>query len=687
MVDSQVVSADVPTADTDGQEKALPRPDEVEGELFNTPEEAAVRAEELGGEGFHVHETTEGDMYMPFFDMDDYTEATGVAHAKAMGLEDFLEGNELAVVLNGAAATKNCGTGAGGFQPGNDCAAGDGSGSGDGSGGGNGNGRKEKPVEITKEQRQTLDAATSDAWTLLSTSQREEAMDVLAKLPPEQRAEELAKIFTGAQAESGVPFTLPEYWDDDSFEGQEVTVFGRSNKFDDYLASEGRDVEHTRYDSLSTEYKNAVRTIAIKRVGVLTKDGQPMAGASSQEINAFVAAETHRMLTKTLGAERETAVESMTKLIEDGSEPFKEGRTPGTRRTDVLEIMGANSSVTNNIDPRLAQIQYTMMDDKRRGAMTAAYDIAKEEYAELKDMEPAALYRYGERRSQDIEHHFAKRGVAVKIDPVVLIPRDLNAPEDEFPIDRQIDQINNISSGYREVIELDQAITDLQESGYDLSSVNYTIRNRNKHHSGDNPFTRANNVAPRALAYYNQVDQEVTLPADTGGAQINKAYANGSGSNYNNVIHETMHALHANQMSKVNRVYDLDESANESLGRRIAQKMGVPDSAVASRGARRAIGYQVFSKASSSRMVEKAVSPYGNTSACEFVAEAGTMKIIDPKGWKEVQNRKLDISGELKESLRSMLNESFVTPADERIEDLKDISVSIADLYEMMGGV
>lgn len=689
MVDSQKVSGEVPEELTEEappatESKSLPKPEDIAGELYNTPEEAAVRAEELGGEGYHAHETTEGVFYMPFFNMDDYTEVTGIDHKKSYGMEeDFLLGNDLAVVSYlDAAATKNCGTGAGGFQPGNDCAAGDGSGSQDD---GSGDGKKEKPVEITKEQRQKLDAAAKDAWTLLPSGEREAATDVLAELPPEQRAEEMAKIF-GTQAESGEPFGLPDSEDQLSAEMQESGVYRKSNAYDDYLAGEGRTSDHSRYNALSSDYKNAVKAIAVKRAGALSADGQPMAGASSAEKNAFIEAETHRMLTVALGADRKAAVESMTKLIQDGSKPF-EDNDAFNRRPDILEIMGATDAVDANADPKLAQLEYSVMDDKRRGAITAAYDIAKSEYEELKDMGAAEVYRYGERRSQDVEHYFAKKGVAVKVDPVALIPRDLNAPEDEFPEERVIEQTNNISAGYREIIELDQAIEDMRESGYDLSSVNYTIRNRNKHHSGTNPFTRANNVAPRAQAYYNQVDQVVTLPADTGPVKGSTGYSIGGGSNYNNAIHETMHALHANNMSKQNDVFDLDESANERLGSRIAKKMGIPDDLTGTRGERRAIGYEVFSTASYNRMIERATSAYGNTSACEFVAEAGTMKIIDPKGWKEVQNRKLDIAGETKESLLNLVNRNRLYGEELKLEDLKDVSVSIADLYEMLGGV
>ena len=88
MVDSQKVDGEVMEPEPVAKDpkaplsKALPSPDDIMGELFGTPEEAAVRAEELGGEGYHAHETSEGTLYMPFFDMDDYTTLTGIAHDK-----------------------------------------------------------------------------------------------------------------------------------------------------------------------------------------------------------------------------------------------------------------------------------------------------------------------------------------------------------------------------------------------------------------------------------------------------------------------------------------------------------------------------------------------------------------------------------------------------------------------------
>lgn len=106
MVEAQKVEAKPVEVESPPNEKAtLPAPEEIAGELYDTPEEADLRAEQLGGQGHHVHETNQGPKYMPFDDMDDYTEATGITHEK------------------------NCGIGSEGFEPGNDCASGDGSGS------------------------------------------------------------------------------------------------------------------------------------------------------------------------------------------------------------------------------------------------------------------------------------------------------------------------------------------------------------------------------------------------------------------------------------------------------------------------------------------------------------------------------------------------------------------------------
>ncbi len=102
MVEAQQVEAK-PVEPEPESKQVLPSPEEIEGELFDTPEEAEVRADELGCSGHHVHETNQGPKYMPCSDMGDYTNLTGIAH------------------------DKNCGIGSGGFESGNDCASEDGS--------------------------------------------------------------------------------------------------------------------------------------------------------------------------------------------------------------------------------------------------------------------------------------------------------------------------------------------------------------------------------------------------------------------------------------------------------------------------------------------------------------------------------------------------------------------------------
>jgi len=54
-------------------------------DIYPTKEEALERAEELGCSGFHEHELEDGTtVYMPCGEMEDYTELTGLEHAKAI---------------------------------------------------------------------------------------------------------------------------------------------------------------------------------------------------------------------------------------------------------------------------------------------------------------------------------------------------------------------------------------------------------------------------------------------------------------------------------------------------------------------------------------------------------------------------------------------------------------------------
>ena len=59
-------------------------------DIYATKEEAMERARELGCSGFHEHEMEDGTvMYMPCGEMDDYTEITGLQHAKAVERGDM----------------------------------------------------------------------------------------------------------------------------------------------------------------------------------------------------------------------------------------------------------------------------------------------------------------------------------------------------------------------------------------------------------------------------------------------------------------------------------------------------------------------------------------------------------------------------------------------------------------------
>ena len=59
-------------------------------DIFATKEEAIARSLEIGCEGFHTHEDDDGNvLYMPCDLMSDYTDATGLEHAKSMEDIDF----------------------------------------------------------------------------------------------------------------------------------------------------------------------------------------------------------------------------------------------------------------------------------------------------------------------------------------------------------------------------------------------------------------------------------------------------------------------------------------------------------------------------------------------------------------------------------------------------------------------
>jgi HK97 family phage portal protein len=844
MVDSQVVSADVPAADTDGQEKALPRPDEVEGELFDTPEEAAVRAEELGGEGFHVHETTEGDMYMPFFDMDDYTEATGVAHAKAMGLEDFLEGNELAVVLNGAAATKNCGTGAGGFQPGNncaegdgsggsdkpkktpedkdgmplvdmndnpvrlnddgtitlyhgttkenaqliretgrfvsrentreaffstvkegtegygdgtvvevrldpsivriddafrgkeeanisvaakirdipkdaivdsrqetksakncgtgaggfqpgnDCAAGDGSGSGDGSGGGDGDGKKEKPVELTEEQRNAISAVQPETengqpWSTVDGKAKSEALEALSLLPEEQRNQELKKIFVGAELERGFdPFAessdLPN---DDQLQAVRVA----SVKQDDYLGSmaNSNSNEKLRHASLTDSYIRTVKEAAQKNVALQMQDGGPLAGISEEKARAIVEASVHRTLVQAKPIDKDTR--GVIDSVMSGS-----GREEGLDaipEEQIYEYMGMTDFDRGADEDRRVNAEWAFMNDRRRGMIISAHETAVSEYKILENMSPTERYSHGMKRAAAAEAHFAKQGLAVKVDPRALIPvvpekASLMIPtgDADEDLDTKQGHIQKMSAGYRELIALENARKDLEGAGFDTSSVAFSVRQR-----GGGPNATKNPMLAKAdtftRGWYNVDSKQITLPVDIDTVASKDKFTISGGTSRGVAIHESMHALHDQKISA-----DVGSPlANKSLSDRALIRLGTgiikkaaPKSGInfdTDFGQRAAIGVagDLFSTVRASGYIDANVSKYASTEIVEYVAEVGAMSVTQPDRYKKLKSKKFNLR-----SMVDTLSEGKLPASD--IEAIKDMTITLADIYELAGG-
>jgi len=275
-----------------------------------------------------------------------------------------------------------------------------------------------------------------------------------------------------------------------------------------------------------------------------------------------------------------------------------------------------------------------------------------------------------------------------------FIPRSLNG-EDFYdtPEDAKFESINQMSAGYREVIELQQATTLLKEQGYDTSDVMYTVRHRNTGYGSGSRFTsdKTINGGGTALAWYSTGSQSVVLPTTDGPLQTDTGFSIGGGSNRNNAIHETFHAMHDQKLGQRGpyRLETLDMRSSENIGRNILAKVA-PDfkynpSETASQLLAGRIGNAVWEQASGANFIRGNVSKYGQSAICEFVAEAGTMKVAQPKYWKESQNNSFN-PPDMSNALEGIRNDWSGRISADDLAKIQQMNISLADLYEYAGG-
>ena len=120
---------------------------------------------------------------------------------------------------------------------------------------------------------------------------------------------------------------------------------------------------------------------------------------------------------------------------------------------------------------------------------------------------------------------------------------------------------------------------------------------------------------------------------------------------------------------------DLTVKQIKSVGWEITDRLGV----TTSESGRRELGREVFKKAKEG--ISQNVSRYASVDPCEFIAEAGTMRVLQKARWRSVENK---VAVELSpEDVGRFLWSGAVAASPPPKEGIK---ITYGDLYEMSGG-
>jgi hypothetical protein len=596
------------------------------------------------------------------------------------GEQEVLVPSEVSLVASGAveksfvvAKDDNCGTGAGGFQQGNDCAVGHGRPT---------TGERDKKRGVTQEDRAHLDKVKQDLWLNTSGEDKQKAIKILAKLDPEDQVQEL-KAMRGGSITSGVPTGLTDSQSQESLKRQRELVGERARSKDSYLT--GQDAVSPDH-GLARDYVGDLRDVAEATVSENSGPGEKYFGLSPYEKDNRVDSMAHRMAVLSLDIDNQE-VQAFGDLV--GSAESRKDDFSQERVDQFINLF--ETDVTDADDPvsrmqALQRLEWSVMDERKQSAIATAYEQAERDYSKMKDMTPAEIDTFARSKALSIETHFAERGVSVRVDPTTLMPDRLNMARDpDWEGLYDLDGVDRgstfeISSGYREAIELDQAISKMQADGYDLSGVNYSlVKKRSEYQSFDTVMSEIE-LPKGALAHYNPNNGQVVMHVQARGIQKSSGYAVGAGSNYANAIHETMHALHDQAMSEQE---NMSASTFKRMGEFIGDKIGLKDAAGLRDDAKMQIGAQVWEKMK--KAVPRSVSQYAATEPAEFVAEAGTMRVLYKDEWSKQKNKtavQLD-----KLFMEQVAEISYESGSDGYANEVQSgFSASMADMYEMMGG-
>lgn len=246
--------------------------------------------------------------------------------------------------------------------------------------------------------------------------------------------------------------------------------------------------------------------------------------------------------------------------------------------------------------------------------------------------------------------HFLERGAIVRVDPGIFLPRQ---PGPQVNGNTTFDWQENygsearrdIAQAYRELLSVDEALTRIEDAGIDPGRPMIRMIRMEDYNTTPYLWTRPEDIDIRASGWWHNAESAMTLPVDRAldskldlGDHI---FKNGwlvaaDHDQYGTMIHEMGHALHSQNIKADRKTYLRQESYRHA--EKWLADNGWSSTEEPAKAWKASIDLALLNS-DHNRGKSGGMSRYGATEATEYVAEAFTMKVLDPARWEGIKDR------------------------------------------------
>jgi len=652
----------------DAEEKAR-KIERTDGDLYETREEAEAVAALLGCSGFHTHDVDGQTMYMPCSDMEDYTRLTGQQHTseddptlegKGPGCDDCGGGSKPRPkvyrpqsILDGASTEKmlksferwslivkseDCGTGAGGFKPGNTCATGE-SAQADGAG----SSRSEKvDAEQVKQDNESLIQAIYDYQKGGGNKEELAKLFAEADLTPE---EALVVFQEAHQYTTAVQETLDSQQDPIGTFTMNSELIGGEDVYDELKnADTPEKIDAARKKSIRLARASMAKDVALsqragKQSGALSNNDRETFEAYIESKEGLSSSALNTGFVKyfaEVDEESRGRIHNSYKSLDDDPVPGVADFNDASQRLGMFVEGEDFERLSNRAKKRVVAANK---------ASNQFFDKVEAEGANLSNR----LY-LAKQESIAAEQFLASRGISSTVDVANFAGEEdvFSWQEGDVPRDLSDPKLMNryrsaVQRTYEQVYAIADSADNLRQQGYDLSDLGRAHVHVSTRDFGGKTSTETtrNSVSP-AKAYFNMRgitgDGDIMLFTDKGGDSLPQAFGDSVERSWlsvdqragmaGTVTHEFGHALHRRNMERMGRsersITDMTE--------------GFFQDAV---GGSAPLTSNVWRSIATDENAKVFPSDYSRIKPVEFVAECFATKLHDPERWEKMKNTKL----------------------------------------------